>query len=176
MTHGKDKANTQPMSMSNQDVLTNILRQGTQKMPAEAIENEVVEYLDRHACVWDDQGHRLAVRNGYVSHKFFRARRMPVGALGMSGLAIVCFFHLQLADWSRLGNSIGISFLVSCRGYQWCRLPWPDGFRFCGRVHSKQIRLEQPVLFLRDNSPYCWLLVVKWNWFSQACKQKGEGS
>ena len=48
---------------------------------------------------------------GYVSDKLFQARRMPVGALGMWGLAIVCFFHPQLAAWSHLGNAIGISLM-----------------------------------------------------------------
>ena len=48
---------------------------------------------------------------GYVSDKLFQARRMPVGALGMWGLAIVCFFHPQLAAWSHLGNAIGISLI-----------------------------------------------------------------
>jgi len=107
----KYRINTQPMSISIRDVLTDILRQGAQKMSAEAIENEVVEYLDRHACVRDDQCHRLVVRNGYVSHKFFQARRMSVGALGMWDLAIVCFFHPQLAARSHLGNAIGISLI-----------------------------------------------------------------
>jgi len=31
--------------------------------------------------------------------------------LGMWGLAIVCFFHPQLAAWSHLGNAIGISLI-----------------------------------------------------------------
>ncbi len=48
---------------------------------------------------------------GYVSDKLFQARRMPVGALGMWGLAIACFFHPQLAAWSHLGNAIGISLI-----------------------------------------------------------------
>ena len=48
---------------------------------------------------------------GYVSDKLFQARRMPVGALGMWGLAIACFFHPQLAAWSHLGNAIGISLM-----------------------------------------------------------------
>ncbi len=48
---------------------------------------------------------------GYVSDKLFQSRRMPVGALGMWGLAIVCFFHPQLAAWSHLGNAIGISLI-----------------------------------------------------------------
>jgi sugar phosphate permease len=48
---------------------------------------------------------------GYVSDKLFQARRMPVGALGMWGLAIVCLFHPKLAAWSHLGNAIGISLI-----------------------------------------------------------------
>jgi len=48
---------------------------------------------------------------GYVSDKLFQARRMPVGALGMWGLAIACLFHPKLAAWSHLGNAIGISMI-----------------------------------------------------------------
>ena len=51
------------------------------------------------------------VAAGYVSDKLFQARRMPVGALGMWGLAIICLFHPQLAAWSHLGNAIGISLI-----------------------------------------------------------------
>jgi len=61
-----DTTNIQPMSISSRDVLTDILRQGAQKMLAEAIENEVAEYLERHACLRDDHGHRLVVRNGHL--------------------------------------------------------------------------------------------------------------
>jgi hypothetical protein len=61
-----DTINTQQMSISSRDVLTDILRQGAQKMLAEAIENEVAEYLDRHACVRDDRCHRLVIRNGHL--------------------------------------------------------------------------------------------------------------
>jgi sugar phosphate permease len=51
------------------------------------------------------------VAAGYVSDKLFQARRMPVGALGMWGLAITCFFQPHLAAWSHLGNAIGISLI-----------------------------------------------------------------
>jgi sugar phosphate permease len=51
------------------------------------------------------------VTAGYVSDKLFQARRMPVGALGMWGLAITCFFQPHLAAWSHLGNAIGISLI-----------------------------------------------------------------
>lgn len=61
-----DTTNTQPMSISSRDVLTDILRQGAQKMLAEAIRNEVAEYLDNHAYLRDNRGHRLVVRNGHL--------------------------------------------------------------------------------------------------------------
>jgi sugar phosphate permease len=51
------------------------------------------------------------VAAGYVSDKLFQARRMPVGALGMWGLAITCLFQPKLAAWSHLGNAIGISLI-----------------------------------------------------------------
>jgi OPA family sugar phosphate sensor protein UhpC-like MFS transporter len=51
------------------------------------------------------------VTAGYVSDKLFQARRMPVGALGMWGLAITCLFQPHLAAWSHLGNAIGISLI-----------------------------------------------------------------
>jgi transposase-like protein len=48
------------------DVLTEILRYGAQRMLAEAIENEVAEYIAAHADQRDADGHRLVVRNGHV--------------------------------------------------------------------------------------------------------------
>lgn len=62
----KYTTNAQPMSTTSRDVLTDRLRQGAQKMLAEAIENEVTEYLDLYARVRDDQGHRMVVRNGHL--------------------------------------------------------------------------------------------------------------
>jgi len=55
---------TECLSIRPRDVLTDILRQGAQEMLATAIENEVAEYVERHAAVRDDEGHRLVVRNG----------------------------------------------------------------------------------------------------------------
>ncbi len=62
----KDTTNTQVMSMTSRDVLTDILRQGAQKMLAKAIENEVGEYIGEYQHVRDDHGHRLVVRNGHL--------------------------------------------------------------------------------------------------------------
>jgi putative transposase len=55
---------TECVSIRPRDVLSDILRQGAQEMLASAIENEVAEYIERHAALRDDQGHRLVVRNG----------------------------------------------------------------------------------------------------------------
>jgi len=63
------------------------------------------------SILYETAGFAGIVAAGYVSDKIFQARRMPVGALGMWGLAITCLFQPQLAAWSHLGNAIGISFI-----------------------------------------------------------------
>jgi len=70
----QDTGNTECLSIRARDVLTDLLRQGAQQMLATAIENEVAEYVERHASVRDDQGHRLVVRNGRLP-----ARRIQSG-------------------------------------------------------------------------------------------------
>jgi len=95
------------------------------------------------------------VAAGYVSDKLFQARRMPVGALGMWGLAITCLFQPQLAGWSHLGNAIGISLIgFSCRHHKRRRLAGANDLRFYRRLHSDQIRLGQPVLLLCGDCCY----------------------
>ena len=49
---------------SSQDVLTGLLRQGAQRMLAEAIDAEVAEWIEAHRDVRDAAGHRQVVRNG----------------------------------------------------------------------------------------------------------------
>ena len=51
------------------DVLSEILRQGAQKMLTRAVENEVQEYLTEHFRQLDQNGHRLVVRNGYLPQR-----------------------------------------------------------------------------------------------------------
>ena len=63
------------------------------------------------SILYEAAGFSGIIAAGYVSDKYFQARRMPVGALGMWGVAIACFFHPQLAAWSHLGNAIGISLI-----------------------------------------------------------------
>lgn len=57
-------AETEPVE-SSQDVLTEIVRDGAQKMLAAALEQEVADYLAQHAAARDESGHRLVVRNGH---------------------------------------------------------------------------------------------------------------
>ncbi len=49
---------------SFQDVLTGILRQGAQRMLAQAIEAEVAEWIEAHGDLRDEVGRRQVVRNG----------------------------------------------------------------------------------------------------------------
>ena len=62
------------------DVLTEILRQGAQRMLATAIENEAAEYIA--ACVHerDGAGHRVVVRNGHAPTRSIQTGLGPVEA------------------------------------------------------------------------------------------------
>jgi putative transposase len=53
-------------STSSQDVLTEVLRSGAQRLLAEAVEAEVREWIDARAHVTDAAGRRQVVRNGYL--------------------------------------------------------------------------------------------------------------
>jgi putative transposase len=57
------------VSFGSRDALNEIPRQGAQQMLARAIENEVVEYLERHADQREEDGRRLVVRTG-ISARF----------------------------------------------------------------------------------------------------------
>lgn len=52
-------------AMTTEDVLTEVLRAGAQRLLAAALEAEVESYLTKHAAQRDEAGHRLVVRNGY---------------------------------------------------------------------------------------------------------------
>lgn len=60
----QDTAGSVILTVGSQDVLTEILRTGARKMLADAIEEEVNDYLARHSGEVDEQGRRLVVRNG----------------------------------------------------------------------------------------------------------------
>jgi len=49
---------------ASQDVLTGVLRQGAQRMLAQAVDAEVAEWIEAHRDLRDEAGHRQVVRNG----------------------------------------------------------------------------------------------------------------
>lgn len=51
-------------SSEAKDVLTEILREGAQTLLVQAIDAEVADWIERHAQLTDENGHRLVVRNG----------------------------------------------------------------------------------------------------------------
>jgi putative transposase len=56
-------------SLTSEDVLTGILRDGAQRMLATAIDAEVSGWIDSHAHLKDGNGHRQVVRNGYLPER-----------------------------------------------------------------------------------------------------------
>ena len=64
-------------AVSSKDVLTAILREGAQRMLAQAVEAEVAEWIDGHAHLTDKDGHRQVVRNGRVKTRGLPASTTP---------------------------------------------------------------------------------------------------
>ena len=63
---------TQTVSLSStttSDALTEILREGAQRMLATAIEAEAADWVERHSHLSDDKGRRQVVRNGYLPER-----------------------------------------------------------------------------------------------------------
>ena len=74
----KDMTHSEAASTKSRDVLTEILRQGAQKMLATAIENEVVEYIAEQENQRDACGYRLVVRNGWLPARTIQTGVGPV--------------------------------------------------------------------------------------------------
>jgi len=60
------------------DTLTPILREGAQRMLAQAIEAEVADYIERHAHQRDVVGHRQVVRNGHKDEREIQTGIGPI--------------------------------------------------------------------------------------------------
>ena len=58
-------AGTLRIGPASRDPLHELARKGAQQMIAQALEEEVKEYLEKHALALDDAGHRMVVRNGH---------------------------------------------------------------------------------------------------------------
>jgi len=54
---------------ATQDVLSEVLRDGAQRMLALAVAAEVADWIDQHAHVKDENGRRQVVRNGYLPER-----------------------------------------------------------------------------------------------------------
>ncbi len=50
-------------------VLEEVIQQGAREMLLRAIEAEVAGYIGQHACLRDEAGHRLVVRNGHLPER-----------------------------------------------------------------------------------------------------------
>ena len=61
----ESKGATTTIPVPGRDVLTDILRSGSQRMLAEAIEAEVMDWIERHAALKDAGGRQQVVRNGH---------------------------------------------------------------------------------------------------------------
>ena len=60
------------------DVLTEVLRDGAQRLLAQAIDAEVGDWIDRHQHCRDDRGHRQVVRNGYLPQRTLASGIGPI--------------------------------------------------------------------------------------------------
>jgi transposase-like protein len=67
----KDSKVVEASSQAQQarDALTDVLREGAQRMLAQAVEAEVEEFISEHAQVVDAEGRRRVVRNGYLPER-----------------------------------------------------------------------------------------------------------
>jgi putative transposase len=54
---------------SSQDTLTDLLRNGAQRLLAQAIEAEVADWIDQRKQLTDPNGHRQVVRNGFLPER-----------------------------------------------------------------------------------------------------------
>ena len=54
---------------STGDVLSSVLREGAQRMLAQAIQAEVESYLSERSGLINEAGHRQVVRNGYMPER-----------------------------------------------------------------------------------------------------------
>jgi putative transposase len=61
-----------------QDVLTDVLRQGAQKLLAQAIDAEVADWLERHLACRNADGRRQVVRNGHLPERTITTGLGPV--------------------------------------------------------------------------------------------------
>ena len=69
MKKGIPKGSEEQVLDSIDPVLDEVLRAGARQMLGAAIENEVAEYIQKHAALVDQAGRRVVVRNGYLPER-----------------------------------------------------------------------------------------------------------
>ncbi len=62
----------------DEDLLTNMLRQGAQELLTKAVQAELTEFLAQYQDVIDEQGRRAVVRNGYLPQREIMTGLGPV--------------------------------------------------------------------------------------------------
>ena len=104
---------------TSQDVLTDILRDGAQRLLSQAVEAEVDTWIESHKHVTDERGHRQVVRNGHlpkrgiitgvgsveVTQPRVQDRRRP-GALDEHGRTVEPFRSKILPPYLRKTRSV----------------------------------------------------------------------
>ena len=70
--YAMEKSNVVSLSTpgeSARDVLTEVVRDGAQRLLAAALENEIEEFLEQYRGLQDEEGRRRVVRNGYLPER-----------------------------------------------------------------------------------------------------------
>jgi len=65
----KDTVVTIQQPTTTKDALTEVRREGAQKLLAEAVQAEVGSFLEQYQELRDEQGHQRVVRNGYLPER-----------------------------------------------------------------------------------------------------------
>lgn len=74
MREANETLNVLPVSSNSEpgfgkDLLTEVLRKGARELLAQAVEQEVQEWLSERATLTDDRGRRQVVRNGHLPER-----------------------------------------------------------------------------------------------------------
>ncbi|MGH3969208.1 MAG: hypothetical protein ACRDTV_14115, partial [Mycobacterium sp.] len=77
VVHDVDSANDNDDGGAGRSLLDEIVRDGARQMLAAALQAEVAAYIDAHAHLVDEAGHRLVVRNGHHDERTVQGGDAP---------------------------------------------------------------------------------------------------
>ena len=69
VVHDENESNEHAPAGVGGSMLDELAREGARRMLAAALQAEVAAYIDAHADLVDEHGHRLVVRNGYHAER-----------------------------------------------------------------------------------------------------------